>query len=312
MIANYFTPINENQIPHNDDYKPYTMGNIVTRYYNRFPDITSHHCAIFGIKEERGSEQNFGTAEGMDFIRKELYQLYAPQEGIKIVDLGDIEAGETCKDSYFAIQEVCKYLIENRVIPIILGGGHDNTIGQYMAYKDFGHLIDLVYIDNKLNIDQNSSTVNATNHILDIINANPLFLFNLENVGFQRHLNNALEAQAMEQLLFDIHNLGSIKQDLKTFEPIARGADMVSFDIASVAIADAPGNKHASTNGLSAIEACQMARYIGISDKVSSFGIYEYNPTFDIRNQTAALVAQMIWYFIDGYYPFSHQFFPLS
>ena len=46
------------------------------------------------------------------------------------------------------------------------------------------------------------------------------------------------------------------------------------------------------------------------ADKVSSFGIYEYNPKFDHREQTAHLIAQMIWYFMEGYnlrideYPF--------
>jgi formiminoglutamase len=47
-------------------------------------------------------------------------------------------------------------------------------------------------------------------------------------------------------------------------------------------------------------EACAICRYAGISDKVSSFGIYEYNPAADIEEQTAQLIAQMIWYFIEG------------
>jgi hypothetical protein len=43
---------------------------------------------------------------------------------------------------------------------------------------------------------------------------------------------------------------------------------------------------------------------------VTSFGIYEYNPTLDVKNQTAQLISQMIWYFMEGYnyrandYPF--------
>ena len=33
---------------------------------------------------------------------------------------------------------------------------------------------------------------------------------------------------------------------------------------------------------------------------MSSLGIYNYNPEFDIRRTTATGIAQMIWYFIEG------------
>jgi hypothetical protein len=39
-----------------------------------------------------------------------------------------------------------------------------------------------------------------------------------------------------------------------------------------------------------------------MSDKISALGFFEMNPTVDHRGQTAHLLAQMIWYFIDGYY----------
>ena len=64
---------------------------------------------------------------------------------------------------------------------------------------------------------------------------------------------------------------------------------------------DAPGNNNAVPNGFYGDQICAISRYAGISRKVSSFGIYEYNPKFDHREQTAHLVAQMIWYFIEGY-----------
>jgi formiminoglutamase len=47
---------------------------------------------------------------------------------------------------------------------------------------------------------------------------------------------------------------------------------------------------------------CQIMRYAGMSDKLSALGIFEYNPKLDRHSQTSQLIAQMIWYFIDGYY----------
>jgi formiminoglutamase len=85
-------------------------------------------------------------------------------------------------------------------------------------------------------------------------------------------------------------------------EPIVRNADMVSVDISSIRHSDAPGNKNSVPNGFFGEEACQIVRYAGLSDKVSSIGFYEINPEMDDRGQTVHLVAQMIWCFIDGYY----------
>jgi hypothetical protein len=56
--------------------------------------------------------------------------------------------------------------------------------------------------------------------------------------------------------------------------------------------------KH-SPNGLDGKEICAIARYAGISNKVSSFSIYEYKPSND-DELTSMLVAQILWYFIEG------------
>src|SRR5690606_23959181 len=48
---------------------------------------------------------------------------------------------------------------------------------------------------------------------------------------------------------------------------------------------------------------CQVCWYAGLNEKLSSAGFYEYNPSHDKENmKTAAVVATMIWYFIEGFY----------
>jgi len=84
-------------------------------------------------------------------------------------------------------------------------------------------------------------------------------------------------------------------------EPVVRNADILSFDISAIRQSEAPGNKDASPNGFYGEQACQITRYAGMSDKLTSIGFYEINPELDINGQTAHSVAQMIWYFIDGY-----------
>ena len=127
----------------------------------------------------------------------------------------------------------------------------------------------------------------------------PNNLFNYSNIGYQTYYNSQEEMDLLKNLFFDAYRLGEAK-DLQMVEPVLRDADIVSIDIGAVKQSEAPANNNCSPNGFYGEEICAISRYAGISDKVSSFGIYEYNSKFDTNNQTAHLIAQMIWYFIEG------------
>ena len=77
---------------------------------------------------------------------------------------------------------------------------------------------------------------------------------------------------------------------------------MANRDVAHPDSTAACANANASPNGFYGEDACQICRYAGMNDKLSSIGFYEFNPAFDQNGQTALLLAQMIWYFIEGYY----------
>lgn len=68
----------------------------------------------------------------------------------------------------------------------------------------------------------------------------------------------------------------------------------------AVRYSDAPANKMASPNGFYGDEMCKITRFAGMSPTLFSFGIYGYIPEQDTENITAKLIAQMLWYYIDG------------
>jgi hypothetical protein len=50
-------------------------------------------------------------------------------------------------------------------------------------------------------------------------------------------------------------------------------------------------------------------RYAGLSDKLTSAGIYEINPDAgNCHGPTSFLAAQALWYFVDGYYNRKYDF----
>ena len=102
----------------------------------------------------------------------------------------------------------------------------------------------------------------------------------------------------MERLFFDAYRLGEVSSNISLVEPVMRNANLVGLDLGSITAAAIGGTNYNSPNGFDGKEICALARYAGISDKVSSFGIYEY--TSDYPKAGNMLIAQMMWYFIEG------------
>jgi hypothetical protein len=118
----------------------------------------------------------------------------------------------------------------------------------------------------------------------------------LANIGLQIPYAGAKEFDLFEKLYFDICRLGEFNADFKKAEPHLRNADLISLDFTSIKASELLF-KGGSPNGFYAEQICQIARYAGMSDKVSSFGIFNYSNITEVSNK---LLAQIIWYFIDG------------
>src|SRR5690606_1183267 len=121
----------------------------------------------------------------------------------------------------------------------------------------------------------------------------PNYLFNFSNLGYQTYFVNQDSLRVMDKLFFDAQRLGEISGAIHLAEPAIRNANMISFDISSIRSSDAVANVNASPNGFYGEEACQITRYAGYNDKLSSIGFYEFNPAYDQNGQTAMLLAQM-------------------
>lgn len=275
-----------------------------------FPDLDNVQIAIFGVKEDRNSQNNFGCGEDLHFIRTKLYQLFPGEWQTNIVDLGNVEKGNQVSDTYFAVKDIITSLLKKGIIPIIIGGGQDITYVNYRAYDDLEQSVNITAVDSRFDLGNLEDDLTSQSYLSKIIMQEPNNLFNYCNVGYQTYFNSQEEIKLLDNLFFDAHRLGKAKE-LEYIEPAFRNADIVSIDIGAVRQSEAPGNNNASPNGFYGEEICAISRYAGISDKVSSFGVYEFNSIHDSNHQTAHLIAQLIWYFIEGVnfrvkdYPFS-------
>jgi arginase family enzyme len=312
MNQDFLTPVEEAVLAHLALQPSLCLGNTISVYSEEagFPDLENVQIAIFGVQEDRNSEDNFGCGENLHFIRKKLYQLFPGNWQTEIADLGNVLKGNSVTDTYYAVSEIISDLLKKNIIPIIIGGGQDITYVNYRAYDSLEQTVNVTAVDSRFDLGDLDSELTSQSYLSKIIMQEPSNLFNYSNVGYQTYFNSQEEIQLLDNLFFDTYRLGKAKE-LENIEPAFRNADIVSIDIGAVRQSEAPANNNASPNGFYGEEICAISRYAGISDKVSSFGIYEYNSQYDNNHQTANLIAQMIWYFIEGVnsrvkdYPFS-------
>ncbi len=303
-ISIYFDPIKLSSIIETDNLHPNQLYNFVKIFGTEmsFPDIDDVDIALVGVNEGRASVDNLHCSKAPDAVRKYLYALYKPDFNLKIIDLGNIKPGKTLNDTYYAFRDVVATLLKKNIVPIIIGGGQDLTFANYLAYESIGKIINIVTVDPAFDLGDTESPLTSKTYLNKIITHQPSYLFNFSNIGYQSYFVDSGAIDLMKKLYFDTYRLGSVQSDIEEVEPMVRNADMISVDISSVRQSDAPGNGNASPNGFYGEELCRIMRYAGLSDKLSSIGIYELNPEKDNNGQTAHLAAQAVWYFIDGFY----------
>lgn len=258
--------------------------------------------AILGICEYRGHAANSGCEAAPDAIRRQLYKLKS-WPNINIADAGNIILGDTYKDSLFALEKTLHRLLEHRIIPIIIGGDQTMLQAHEQAYhKLYFPFINLLQVDEyfNLNTGDDEDPVDRENYLGRLLTKEPNLVFNFIQMGHQSYFTDSETLEIAARMDFEVHRLGSVREDMTEVEPIVRDCDLLAFNTAALCAADAPGINAVSPNGFTAEEACRIVRYAGLSDRLTSIGFYDYNPQYDERNRTAQVIAQAIWYFIQG------------
>ena len=305
MVFDFLQPVSVSVEQFISKLSNQTLGKKVALHTQTdFPVLENVSLAIVTVNEYRGANK-----ENEDFafeeFRKQLYSLYPGNWNVSIVDLGSVEAGESIEDTYFVVKKLVEELVKKKITPIIVGGSQDLTYAMYRAYDNLDQMVNLVSVDSKFGFAKEDSLV-SNSFLSKIIVEDPNNLFNYANIGFQTYYNSQEEIDLIEKLYFEAYRLGEVSNNIAVAEPVFRDADLVSVDMNAVQSSYSGNNKEFSPNGFTGKEICALARYAGISDKVTSFGIFNFNS----NTNEVVLITQMLWYFIEGFcfrsneYPF--------
>lgn len=264
-----------------------------------FPDLKSGGVALIHVPEYRGNLQK------PDQINKEKFRnfFYDLSIGVEwrfpMYDLGNIIPGNDKNDTWFALSQVVTELVKKKILPVIIGGGQDLTMAVYKGYESLEQMVNICAIDHQLDLGKPEDEIHAEGFLSHLLLQRPCYLFNHANIGLQAPFVTKSELDLFEKLYFDVCRLGEFNSDFRKAEPHLRNSDILSVDLLSIRAAEIRTENYVSPNGFYADQICQIAKYAGISDKLTAVGLFNYFPE-EKGGSLSFLVAQFIWYMLDG------------
>jgi len=306
MVFDFLQPVSDEVLQFVSKLSTQSLGKKTVFHSSiEFPNLENISVVILCINEYSGNGIENNCDEDFLIFRKNFYSLFPGNWNISIADLGTIQAGASIEDTYFLVKTICEDLLRKKIIPIVIGGSHDLTYPLYRAYDNLDQMVNLVSVDSQFDFAKENS-LPQNSFLSKIVVDEPNNLFNYSNIGFQTYYNSQEEIDLIEKLYFEAYRLGEVAANIAIAEPVFRDADLVSIDVKSVQSVFSGNFIGFIPNGFTGKEICALARYAGISDKVSSFGIFN----FKSNERESPLISQIVWYFIEGYcfrskeYPF--------
>lgn len=294
-ISIYFT-----ELAIEKNYSDQKIGGVIQQYSNgSFPELGKGGIALVYVPEFRGELSEKSELHPESF-RSYFYDLNLGIDWkMPIYDLGNILPGSNLNDTYFAVSQVVAELIKKSIVPVVIGGSQDLTVTLYKGYEKLEQMVNLCCVDHQLDLGNPENELSANGFISHLLLQRPCYLFNHANIGLQAPFASKSEFDLFDKLYFDICRLGEFNSDFKKAEPHLRNSDILSVDFRSIRASELRQPCYVSPNGFYAEQICQIAKYAGISDKLTTFGVFNYYPE-RIAGSASFLLAQIIWYFIDG------------
>lgn len=285
MLENWLSPVPLGEIVA-EPLAPWHLGSHLRIYTgDGLPSLKGVRIALVGVGEKDANA-----------VRSALYSLSFPMDGLKIADLGNIR-----KNNLSFIIPALAELMEARILPVLIGNDLYFGLSLYKAAQQILKNINLVVADERIRF-RPEQTDASDQFLNEIILPEESQLFHLGLIGYQTHFTPPETLREMERRNFDTVRLGFAKTNLPEVEPIVRDGDLFLLNLPVLKEADAPGQSTPSPSGFILEEACQICRYAGMSDKLKAFGVFGFRSSMDRKTQTAQAVAQMIWYFLDGFH----------
>ncbi len=271
--------------------------------------------AIVGFPCDEGVRRNGGrpgAAKAPDYIRRNLYKMTPDAEEtapfINLIehtkDVGDIEPHENdLETNQQTLASVVASYLEQDVVTIILGGGHETAFGHFLGYGEAGINTAILNVDAHTDVRPlRDGQAHSGSPFRQAIEHSSGCCQKYLVAGLQPHAVakshlDYIDAHQGKYYFKDETNITAISGLFHAHESENL---MVTFDLDAVDQAYAPGVSAPCVNGLNPDLWLTAAYLAGRNEQVQSIDVSELNPEFDRDGQTARLAALTVWHFLLG------------
>jgi len=272
-----------------------------------------HSVALLGFCSDEGVRRNKGRAgagNAPDFIRKACSNLpYPVNSKNSVTDFGNIILENGNLESARKEQIECvSELIRNQYFPIVLGGGHETALGNFLGLAEYCQNIAVVNIDAHFDLRipvENSTSGTPFFEMAQFCRQSQCdfnyFCIGIQPTGNTEALFKRAEGLSVKTILADeihvdlTHALRRLENYISPFDAVYLSLDLDVLDSAF-----APGVSAPCVNGLTPFQVKSIIRKVMESGKLKLFDIVELNPEFDVDNRTAKLAAHYIWEIVNN------------
>ena len=248
-----------------------------------------------------------GAKDSPDIIRKALANLPYTSTEKFIFDFGNIhlQDGNLEKARETQIESVSE-LLRNDYFPIVLGGGHETALGDFLAMDSQFEHIGIVNVDAHFDIRipvENSTSVTPffemSHHMAQKGKTFDYLAIGIQPTGNTAALFKRAEEMGIQTVLADEVHI-DLNYAIRKLEDFIAHHDAIylSVDLDVIDAAFAPGVSAPTVNGLTPFQVKSLLQKLIKSNKVKLFDIVELNANFDQDNRTAKLAAHLIWEFL--------------
>ncbi|MEP7321023.1 MAG: hypothetical protein ABI761_03850 [Saprospiraceae bacterium] len=232
-----------------------------------------------------------GLDESADAIRRELFKLSDQLNECEIIDLGNLKA-----DHESHISNLFGNLLSNNILPIFISPISGNILSHVQSILKVQSYSTLMMVHPSLADEPEISEI--LKHELKEGH------LKLKYIGHQAHITSLKSLDQVQESGIETMRLGHIRQNIDRVEPWCRSIDHTIFHLNALRKTDYPVKESTNPGGLYYEEACKISQFLGASSHLKSIGFYGYNAPLDKDLTSAAVIAQLIWYFIDGFIHF--------
>ncbi|MFJ7973164.1 formimidoylglutamase [Psychrobacillus sp. NPDC096389] len=263
-------------------------------------------CVIIGFESEEGVRRNkgqLGAAKAPDALRSELAKLpWKLATGKHLADIGTIECvGNDLEKAQQQLGEVVNSVLSKKMIPIILGGGHETAYGHYLGVREnIGKeaKLGIINIDAHFDLrpyDEQTSSGTMFRQILEQDENSSYFVLGIQRFGNTQELFNRADELNVQYILEEDMHDGQMTQVKTEIEKFIQEHDWIMLTLCTDVLnaAFAPGVSAPSPFGLDPSIVRAIIKTVTSHEKALSFDISEVNPSMDENNRTVKLGAYL-------------------